>query len=170
MSALFIKIWVSLLVSCVIGFCTAWGIRAFISRVSNRRLEALYKESMDIENKKIATLNEDITNLKLFYQEQIDLMRAQQGLSPAGIDISTEQAPETGSPQEAPDDLTKILGITSELQNRLNNLGIYSYKQLSQLTPRNINWVANRVGLPPEKIYKQRWVQQASDMFDHIVH
>lgn len=168
---LFGKIWVSLIVSCTFGFVVAWLIRAFIARNRITHLEIAYKESIDSANKKNASLLEDIKNLKKFYTEQIKLFNYQKSLSPEGVKITDESEPEImdKEPQKK-DDLSQILGITKKVQKRLNNLGIYTFKQIANLSPHNVNWVANRIGLAPEKIYQERWVQQAYDMRNYSLH
>lgn len=173
MTLFFSKIWVSLLVSCLFGCLMGWLVKGVLARMSVKRLEAVYKASIDVENKKNTELEESIVKLKRFYSEQINLINAQNGLGPAGVDITDEIAPDVMdvSPDEN-DDLTSIEGITEPLEHSLNNLGIYKIAQLAQLNPNHINWVANRMGIAPEKIYEERWVQQAREIFDqnHVLH
>lgn len=171
MSILFGKIWGALFVSTLVGFLIGWGIRACFARTSVRRLENLYKDSIDSANRKNAVLVEDIDNLKKFYTDQFKIFKSQHGLSPAGISIKDEYEPEIiDTEPEKPDDLTKILGINKKTQKRLNNLGIYTYQQIANLNQHNINWVANRIGSTPERIYQERWVQQAHDMRSYQLH
>lgn len=168
---LFGKIWFSLIISCAFGFIVAWLIRAYIARSVINHLEGVYKKSIDATNKKNASLLEDIKNLKKFYTEQLELFKFQKGLSPEGIKITDENEPEImdKEPQKK-DDLSQILGISKQIQESLNNLGIYTFKQIANLSPHNVNWVANRIGLKPEKIYQERWVQQAYDMRNYKLH
>lgn len=165
------KIWGSLLASCILGFLIGWGVHAVLSRFAIRKLENVYKESIDSNNKKNASLLEDIDNLKKFYAEQFKIFKIQYGASAESINIKDEHEPEIiDTEPKHIDDLTKILGINNTINKRLNNLGIYTYKQIANLNQLNINWVANRIGSTPERIYQERWVQQAHDMCDYKFH
>ena len=66
------------------------------------------------------------------------------------------------SPPPAPvrDDLTRIKGIGRKMQERLNALGITSFRQLATLTPEEIARIDAAIEFPG-RVERERWVEQA---------
>ena len=64
-------------------------------------------------------------------------------------------------PDGAPDDLKEIYGIGPVLEARLKQLGIYHFRQMAQLTANDVAWVAARINSFPDRIVRDRWVEQA---------
>jgi predicted flap endonuclease-1-like 5' DNA nuclease len=67
------------------------------------------------------------------------------------------------APDGAPDDLTIIRGLGPVLEQRLNDLGIYRYRQLAQMTPENAQWIAMRIQVVAGRIVRDRWAEQAGE-------
>lgn len=63
-------------------------------------------------------------------------------------------------PIEHRDDLKKISGVGSRLERLLNNLGIYTFQQISNLNQKNIAWINNRLYFSG-RIEREQWVEQA---------
>ncbi|HCW08010.1 MAG TPA: hypothetical protein DGG95_11675 [Cytophagales bacterium] len=59
------------------------------------------------------------------------------------------------------DDLTKIKGIGPFIEKRLNMIGIYTFKQLSELTPDLVDRVGAAIEFFPHRIIRDNWVGQA---------
>lgn len=59
------------------------------------------------------------------------------------------------------DDLTAIKGIGPFIEKRLNMLGIYTFKQLSELTPELVDRVGNAIEFFPGRIERENWIGQA---------
>ena len=59
------------------------------------------------------------------------------------------------------DNLTEIKGIGPFIEKRLNMLGIYTFKQLSELTPELIDRVGNAIEFFPGRIERENWIGQA---------
>lgn len=59
------------------------------------------------------------------------------------------------------DDLTKIKGIGPFIEKRLNMIGIYTFKQLSELTPELVDRVGAAIEFFPHRIERDDWVGQA---------
>ncbi|MFK8014845.1 MAG: hypothetical protein AB8G17_05360 [Gammaproteobacteria bacterium] len=69
------------------------------------------------------------------------------------------------APTERPaDDLKKIRGIGPVLERTLNELGIYFFAQVSNLSSKEIEWVANHINTFPGRIARDKWVEQASEL------
>ena len=72
-------------------------------------------------------------------------------------------------PDGAPDDLTAIRGLGPVLEQRLNALGIYRYRQLAQMTPDNARWIAMRLRVVPGRVRRDRWAEQARELHERKV-
>lgn len=59
------------------------------------------------------------------------------------------------------DDLKLIAGIGPALEKKLNGLGIYSFRQISEFTPLTIDEVTNAIKFFPGRIERDNWVSQA---------
>jgi predicted flap endonuclease-1-like 5' DNA nuclease len=58
------------------------------------------------------------------------------------------------------DDLTRINGIGKVLKGKLNDLGIYTFKQISELTHADIDRVNEQLSFKG-RIEREKWVEQA---------
>ena len=74
-------------------------------------------------------------------------------------------APELYSvaPDES-DDLTRIKGIGKGFAARLNDLGIFTVRQIAALEPGNIRWMEQQLQGLKGRIERDRWVEQAVEM------
>ena len=62
------------------------------------------------------------------------------------------------------DDLKKIKGIGPVIEKKLNMLGIVSFKQISEFTDEAIEQIAHTLKFFPDRIRRDNWVQQASEL------
>ncbi len=70
----------------------------------------------------------------------------------------------TEAPQGASaDDLKKISGVGPKLEQTLNDLGIWHYEQVAQLTKSDIAWVDERLRFKG-RIERDDWVGQAKEL------
>jgi len=69
----------------------------------------------------------------------------------------------TVAPDEK-DNLTKIKGIGPFIEKRLNMIGIYTFKQISELTPELIVRIGNAIESFPGRIERENWVGQAKSL------
>ena len=67
-------------------------------------------------------------------------------------------------PDGVTDDLTSLRGLGPVIEERLNTLGIYLYRQLAQMTPANAHWIAMKIHVVPGRILRDRWAEQAREM------
>jgi predicted flap endonuclease-1-like 5' DNA nuclease len=61
------------------------------------------------------------------------------------------------------DDLTKIKGIGPFIEKRLNMLGIYTFRQISEFIPETIEHISKAIEFFPKRIVRDNWVGQAKD-------
>lgn len=59
------------------------------------------------------------------------------------------------------DDLTRIKGIGPFIEKRLNMLGIYTFRQISEFTPETIEHISKAIEFFPKRILRDNWVEQA---------
>jgi predicted flap endonuclease-1-like 5' DNA nuclease len=59
------------------------------------------------------------------------------------------------------DDLKKIVGIGQSVEQKLNNVGIYSFQQIANFNDEDIRIVNEAIEFFPGRILKDNWVAQA---------
>jgi predicted flap endonuclease-1-like 5' DNA nuclease len=62
------------------------------------------------------------------------------------------------------DNLTLINGVNLWLEERLNMLEIYTFKQISNLTPEDVDIIADIFEIPEDRIEIESWVRQAEEL------
>lgn len=65
------------------------------------------------------------------------------------------------------DDLALIRGVGRSGETRLNEAGIYRYRQLADLTDTEAATLEARLGLPDGEIIRQQWREQAAMLREH---
>ena len=63
-----------------------------------------------------------------------------------------------------PDDLTRIEGIGPYVAERLNNIGIFNYDQISKLDVSDIRVITELIEFFPDRIERDNWVGQARSL------
>jgi len=63
------------------------------------------------------------------------------------------------------DDLTRIKGIGPFIEKRLNMVGIYSFRQISEFTPDVIEHISKAIEFFPKRIVRDKWVEQAKEFY-----
>jgi small subunit ribosomal protein S2 len=74
----------------------------------------------------------------------------------SGIELLT-------APRGLPDDLTKITGISPQIEKRLNDLGVYHYWQLADLTEADIERIEDGLEVKG-RIARENWPSQAREL------
>lgn len=62
------------------------------------------------------------------------------------------------------DDLKLIKGVGPVLEKKLNDLGIFSFKQISQLSETDIEMLSSKLGSFAGRITRDNWKQQAKSL------
>ena len=65
---------------------------------------------------------------------------------------------------EIEDDLTKIEGIDSFVEKKLNALEIKTYEQISRMDDINMKIINDAIEFPPDRILKQDWTEKANNL------
>ncbi|HET8884877.1 MAG TPA: hypothetical protein VFM70_00840 [Salinimicrobium sp.] len=69
----------------------------------------------------------------------------------------------TADPEKR-DDLTKITGIGPFIEEKLNELGIYTFNQISKLSEEDMEALNNQIEYLPNQIQEEEWVEQAETL------
>ena len=67
-------------------------------------------------------------------------------------------------PEEV-DDLKRIKGVGTVMEGVLNAKGVFLFHQLANLTESEIDWVNDAIEAFPGRIHRDRWVEQARELF-----
>jgi predicted flap endonuclease-1-like 5' DNA nuclease len=105
-------------------------------------------------------------NIELLEKEVSQHKKTQQELE---VDLEKTQAEKEGLEAKltksftlpSRDDLKLIHGIGPAIEKKLNALGIYSFRQISEFTPRTMEEVSNAIKFFPKRIERDNWVSQA---------
>jgi predicted flap endonuclease-1-like 5' DNA nuclease len=65
------------------------------------------------------------------------------------------------------DDLKKISGVGPVYEKTLNGIGIYTFEQVSKLTPETIKAIEELTGYFPGRIERDNWIGQAKDLMNN---
>ena len=86
------------------------------------------------------------------------------GAASATSEAANTEAPHfLDAPNGEPDDLKKILGIGSVLEEKLNGMGIYHYSQIAAFTDADIASVNTHLNFPG-RIERDEWIPQAAEL------
>ena len=179
------QILIMLLVAALIGFLLAWILKNWLFAKRQAEYEARISGlEGDLGKLKgqIGGLEKDMGDLRgrnhdLSVQLDDCLKSKASGAAPkaaapkAKVDVS-------GAPEEVAarlgvrpassgqkDDLTRISGVGNFIEKKLNNLGIYTFEQISHFDSATIERVTDAIEFFPGRIERDNWVSQAADFF-----
>lgn len=133
------------------------------------------KETLDAEILKLQSEKESIQNkLDQSKKEFSQLQLAKQKLESdqelvaqksTSQSTTSERLPAAKTGKDEKDDLKVIKGIGHGIEKKLNQQGIYSYRQISEFTPDYIKKLTEAILFFPGRIERDRWVEQASKLY-----
>jgi predicted flap endonuclease-1-like 5' DNA nuclease len=140
-----------------------------ISR-DNERLKTELEEVKKELHEKLESINQLRGDLSIAESElkQIERTRSKEQ------DKDKKQVPKESDPEakralkiaaQEKDDLKVINGIGPGIEKRLNEIGIHSYRQISEFTPVLIEQISSSIKFFPGRIERDRWVEQASKLY-----
>lgn len=167
------EILIMLIVAFAIGFIIAWLLR--------KKQTASQIEQLEADNTKIKD------QLAALEKERTHLVTRSSSLE-AELDQCIKSKQEILHPVEAPhemkqsdldnaqrlgfkparaihkDDLKLISGIGPFIEQKLNNLGIYTFEQISEFSQDTIQKVTAAIEFFPGRIERDHWVEQAKNI------
>ena len=88
----------------------------------------------------------------------------------AGIDSDDEAAEaddeEPPLPRDSRDDLKMIKGVGPAIEKTLNEMGIFRFRQIADLSEYDIDRVARRLKGFHSRIYREDWIGQARSLIE----
>ncbi len=75
----------------------------------------------------------------------------------------------TEADHDARDDLKQIKGVGPAIEKTLNELGIFSFQQIADMSEYDIDRVAQRLKGFRSRIYREDWIGQARELRDQAV-
>ena len=174
-----IEIILLLLVAGIIGFVTAW---LYYRSVYTKKIKVLESEKAEL-NKKVDGLNVENSELrKKLSKKDVEIEKLNIEINEIkGGGKSDEQAVLNKISQrkslldyssfgtassEDKDDLKLINGIGPFIEKKLNALEIFTFKQISKFTPKDIEAVNKAIEFFPGRIVRDDWVGQAKELAD----
>lgn len=146
--------------SAIIGYLTAW---LFYKSAYENKLKIVESEKHELNNR-IVNLDAEIFNLKEYLsnkdKEISDLIMARISERKHLLDYNS-----FGIATEAEkDDLKMISGIGPFIEERLHALDIYTFRQISNFTPKDIDTINVAIEYFSGRIERDEWVAQALEL------
>lgn len=98
------------------------------------------------------------------------VIRAKKTVERGGIEVKETKRLDFASigtaNAEDKDDLTKINGIGSFIEEKLNSIGIYTYNQISNINNTDIETITDLIQFFPGRIQRDNWKGQAQKLLD----
>lgn len=88
------------------------------------------------------------------------ISEVKEGLSGVGQEIGIRPMQFDGPLQGEADDLKEISGVGLKIEEVLNSLGIFNFKQIAEWSPENVEWIENYLSFRG-RIKKEDWIGQA---------
>jgi predicted flap endonuclease-1-like 5' DNA nuclease len=146
--------------SAIIGYLTAW---LFYKAVYEKKIKIIESEKHELNNR-IVNLDAEIFNLKEDLsnkdKEIGDLIMAHISERKHMLDYKSFGI----ASESEKDDLKMISGIGPFIEERLNALDIYTFRQISNFSPQDIETINDAIEYFSGRIERDEWVAQALDL------
>ena len=148
-----------------------WILGAFIigfvfGKISNSKKET---PQIDFEESEELDLEQDTSQIRAtktferggkqmvqsYFEEEVVYEHIENGLQFGRIGEGSEKNKS---------DLKLIKGIGKGIEEKLNNIGIYNFKQISNLTASDIEKITDLIKFFPGRIERDNWVNQAKKL------
>ncbi|MEP0266204.1 hypothetical protein [Dokdonia sp.] len=171
----YVEIFVMMLGAFIIGYTGA----TFYERFKNKKTKTKEEEDIHLLKKEIQELKEENEqqNRKLTYRkdrmdqeyEQVNFQKrafSEEVLTKKTDAIATKINFERigYASIEIKDDLQKITGIGPYTETKLNDLGIYTFSQISNFSDEDIATITKLIKFFPDRIKNDHWVSKAQQL------
>ncbi|MBX2895426.1 MAG: hypothetical protein KF763_08280 [Cyclobacteriaceae bacterium] len=116
------------------------------------------QSNLNEANQEVLTCKAEKQKLEIELSELQQVKRTAKSGSLQTTQPASALAPET-------DDLKMIKGIGPGIEAKLNKAGIFSFRQISELTEESIEQLSSVIEFFPGRITRDRWVEQASKLY-----
>ncbi len=163
-----LEITAMLLGAVIIGYVTAW---LYYRSIYEKRIKIVEQERDRFDNQ-IVNLNGDKSDLNK------TIIERNKTIEHLKIEIEALKSPDNVSEsrnmidynsfgtarEEEKDDLQMISGIGPVIEERLHSIDIYTFKQISKFTPRDIEIIDDAIIYFSGRIDRDEWVAQAKEL------
>lgn len=137
---------------------------------SNRLKETLDSEINKLQSEKESIQGKLDQSKKEFSQLQLAKLKLESdqellAQKSTAQNTTSERLPAAKPGKDDKDDLKVIKGIGPGIEKKLNEQGIYSYRQISEFKPDFIKKLTQAILFFPGRIERDRWVEQASKLY-----
>ena len=142
----------------IAGYLVVGGVIGFFLAPRNKK-DPSVSSTTNLENEieKLKSENEACAEARSELEDQLTGKGEEK---PASLDFSI-----IGQTNESEkDDLKQINGIGPVIEKKLNSIGIYSFSQISKVTPALIEQIDELIGLFPGRIEREDWIEQAKKL------
>ncbi len=106
----------------------------------------------------------EVTDLDEVDEEVDEVEEVREDAEPVSAEISHFRDRDPGHPGGLRDNLRMIKGVGPAIEKTLNELGIFRYHQIAEMTEYDIDRVAQRLKGFRTRIYREDWIGQARDL------
>lgn len=169
----------------LIGYFSSWWMQknkysGKIKRLKRRIKNLIESNNVMIQNKNINDIETVFTELKPTEIKTIPENKEQQITSNTKKTVAekartsyityTKTKPELNfanighASSKDRDNLTKLDGIGPYIEQKLNEIGIFTFEQISKFTVQDIRVITELIDFFPDRIEQDNWVGQANDL------
>ncbi len=120
---------------------------------------AFQNKLLESQTAEVKLVNEKVTQQLQEFQDQ---KIATQKQPPYSDFIASQRLGVKEFSEKDKDDLKHISGIGPVIEKKLNAIGIFTFKQISEFTPQDINHVTSSIKFFPDRIGRDNWIGQAA--------
>jgi predicted flap endonuclease-1-like 5' DNA nuclease len=109
---------------------------------------------------------EKLAQSQIRIESHVAMLAAKPTAAPQAPSVQTHPTHESETEHNEPrasDDLTEILGIGPALEQRLNDLGVLTFRQIARWTDADIKSFGTQLGYLGGRIQRDNWVQSAKE-------
>lgn len=131
-------------------------VRALESDLHHRRkMSRANEEALESARRRLAEREAEAVRLR---ERVARLARVARQRSPGGSGLLLD------GPEGEPDNLKSIRGIGPSIEQTLNGLGIFHYRQIASFSDDDVRWVAESLDVFPDRILRDDWIRQAVEL------
>lgn len=140
-----------------------------VDNTFRNRLEMIERKMLQIESENISLKQEldELRDAAAGYSRSSEIMSAAAPETESGVLLESPLPPDAiGTAEGERDDLTMIKGIGSFIAKKLNELNIFTFRQISRWDNRQIKEITAQLEYFEGRIEKDDWVGQAQRLYD----
>ncbi len=138
-----------IILAAIIGFVIGWILRSVVEKDET---------SKTLDTTALPKNERDVLNLREENQRLLAKLKACQEKSQSSVSVQPKEQPK--------DDLKKIKGIGPYLEKKLHDMGIYYFRQIANLSEKEIGEIESKLEHFQDRIRRDNWVNQAKKLYE----